>query len=115
VSREAESEAAMIELTLAAEGREVEAVTWKDGVYALFAKQHEAKGSLLIYEAATGLYTLEGRPAETKLPDESGRGCVRSTGLRVEFNRRTGDVRWPPGDNRRGVTNVSVDCGASIR
>lgn len=115
-SGEAESEAAVVRLTVAEDNREVELVEWQTGVFATLEGGYEAKGESLRYDVASGQYRLQGRPAETKLPSDDAATCVWSRGLLTIFNRRTGEASWP-GDANRGVrvSTDSIPCGKSIR
>jgi lipopolysaccharide export system protein LptA len=115
-SGEAETEAERVVLRLSADTRDVERVEWYDGVYMLFEKQYEAKGDRLTYDLASGGYVLDGRPAVTKLPDSGSTLCVKATGLKTTFNRRTNQAAWPAQDNTRGANlNVKIPCTTSIR
>jgi hypothetical protein len=95
-------------LTLS-EGRAVQAFDASGAtVFARLAGGHEARGDRLLYDAATGAYTLSGRPAIVKSPDESGSGCQLATGVLVVFKGR--EWSW-----QGAMTTKAVGCEVSIR
>lgn len=86
-------------------------------VFIVLPGGHEAKGAHLTYDRLVGSYTLRGapgRPAQAKSPQESGKGCVLSTGVEVVFTSGTGAASWRTPPTGLGTT-TQIDCGVSIR
>jgi lipopolysaccharide transport protein LptA len=82
-------------------------------VFATLTGGHEAKGERLRYDGATGVYTLEGKPAQAKSPDESGEGCVLTLGSQATLTPGR-SAAW----QQRGTGPVEtrkVKCEVSIR
>ncbi len=84
---------------------------------------YEAIGDVLVYLAATDVYTLEGKAgqetAQVKSPQTESQSsktpmCKLNDGMKLEPNRRTGVVRIPgEGQAPRNVTEIS--CSVSLR
>ncbi len=82
-------------------------------VFAELTGGHEAKGQRLTYTGETRAYTLIGRPAQAKSPDESGGGCVLTIGAQATLTPGRG-ASWQstaPGP----VQTRKVKCEVSIR
>jgi lipopolysaccharide export system protein LptA len=105
-----------IVMFMARESQALERLTAAGKVFAIFDKDHEAKGDRLEFTAATGLYVLTGKPVEVVAPAEQG-GCHRTVGAVAHFNRETRLVSWPalPDGRDRGVQSEPWTCGKSIR
>jgi len=82
-------------------------------VFAEFTGGHEAKGERLSYEAATGAYTLVGKPAQAKSPDESGGGCVLTIGSQATLTPGRGATWQSSGTGP--IQTRKVKCEVSIR
>jgi lipopolysaccharide export system protein LptA len=108
---ETEAERLVLELT---ESRTVKSFDAAGpSVFATLTGGHEAKGERLRFDAATGVYTLEGKPAQAKSPDESGEGCVLTVGTRATLTPGR-SAAW----QQRGTGPVEtrkVKCEVSIR
>lgn len=107
------TDAARIELLLAAGSRTLRELRASGQVYAKMEPDNEAKGDRLIYDAETQLYTLHGLPGQdavAKVPDEGRKGCWRLTGPVIRF-RRSG--AQPDTDQR--TRSETIECRVSIR
>lgn len=82
-------------------------------VFAELAGGHEAKGEQLSYDGKTGAYTLVGRPAQAKSPDESGGGCVLTIGSQAMLTPGKGAAWQSSGTGP--IQTRKVKCEVSIR
>jgi len=78
-------------------------------VFAAFTGGHEAAGERLQYDGTTGLYTLAGKPARVKSPDESGGGCLLTIGSQATLTPGKA-AAWPA-----LVKTEKIKCEVSIR
>jgi len=82
-------------------------------VFAELEGGHEAKGERLSYDRQAGAYTLLGRPAQTKSPDESGGGCVLTIGSQATLTPGRGATWQSSGTGP--IQTRKVKCEVSIR
>jgi lipopolysaccharide export system protein LptA len=112
------AEGRTIEFRLAADSRTVSGFVIAGNVFTRLSGGQEASGDRLVFDAATGIYTLtgSGAPALVKTPPEEGSGpgakCMLHTGLALEFDRAKNVVRGPGGAMS---TTDPVACDRPIR
>jgi lipopolysaccharide export system protein LptA len=107
------TEAARIEVLLAAGSRTLRELRASGQVYARLEPDSEAKGDRLVYNAETQLYTLYGQPGQSavaKVPDEERKGCWKLTGPEIRFKRSGAQ----PGTDQR-TRSETIECRVSIR
>ncbi|HUF47120.1 MAG TPA: LptA/OstA family protein [Vicinamibacterales bacterium] len=81
-------------------------------VFAKLVGGHEARGERLSYDGQTRLYTLSGKPAQARSPNEAGGDCLLTIGPEVSLAPgRT--ARWQPVSGV--VESRKVSCEGSIR
>ncbi len=117
---EEQAEGRALEFRLAADSRTVSGFTITGDVFARLSSGHEAVGDRLVFDAATGVYTLTGadKAARVKSPPESGSGadanCALQTGLALVFDRKN-DVVRSSGPGGPVSSTTRIPCSQSIR
>ncbi len=117
---EEQAEGRTLEFRLAADSRTVTGFTIAGKVYTRLSSGHEAVGDRLVFDAATGVYTLTGgdKPALVKSPPEADGAvdarCALQTGLALEFDRKKSGVR-SSGPGGPVSSTVYVPCSQPIR
>jgi lipopolysaccharide export system protein LptA len=116
-------DAGKLTFRLAAESRTLETMRAERAVWTKMSGGYEAVGDVLVYQAATDLYTLEGKAgleaAQVKSPRSDAPGsktpmCNLNDGMKLELDKKTGAVRVPGGGQApQNVTAIA--CSAPLR
>jgi len=114
-STDGETEGRQLTLVLAAESRTVERMLVDGDAFTKMADGLEAAGNSLEYSAATGVYTLRGKPARIRSAPSKESNCLLSEALVLELNRSTRSVRTPPEAQGTPTRSEYVPCTMSLR
>lgn len=105
-------------LTLAAEQRTLDRLDARVDVHATLPSGREALADSLLYEAATGHYTLRGTRGRSQVvlraPGERPGTCTESRGLMVYFTSGGEPPEFPAAENPGQVIHVNVACSAPL-
>ncbi len=96
-------------ITLARDERRLERLEVFDEVTARLEGGGEAKGSRLLFEAATDRYTVRGSPVLVRTRDEAGT-CSLARGQAVHFTGTGRNQDWPPAENPGGQITGPYSC-----
>ncbi len=111
---ESETRAKTVVLTLASGDQRLERLDATGEMTTKLSSGRDAKGDLLIYEAAADRYTLQGSPVSLRTPDQGG-VCSVSTGRRVRFTGNgAAEQDWPAADNPGGALMSKASCTALL-
>jgi lipopolysaccharide export system protein LptA len=103
-------------VTLLPEGRSLDRLEATTDVQAVLSGSREALADFLLFEAATGRYTLRGRPTHpllVKARDQNG-GCSRTSALVGYFLE--GEAHFPgPPVNPGGSQTASISCSEALK
>ena len=109
-----------VDVFMAKEQRSLDRLVADGEVFATLAGGREADGQHLVYESATGKYTLTGGPARVKAPHTQGQGstqtaatnCLLTSGRTLTFASGGGGAGSGGG---APVSQTMIDCVQSLR
>jgi len=105
-------------LTLAPGSQTLDRLDARTDVHSVLPLGREARADSLLYEAATGRYTLRGLPGQPLVLRSEGNtpgSCSESRGLMVHFTIGGGPPVFPPEENRGPVTRREVPCAGPLQ
>jgi lipopolysaccharide export system protein LptA len=104
-----ETRSRRVVITLARDERRLERLEATDEVTAKLEGGGEAKGTRLLYEAATDRYTVRGAPVLVRTRDEAGT-CSLARGQVVHFTGTGRNQDWPEAENPGGSIAGPYSC-----